>query len=156
VDFVFSFDSLVHAEADVLEGYLLQIARKLARDGVAFLHHSNLGDYAGYFSVVNKVPVQGHGLLKRLGVEYRTHWRAYSMTADKLRAFARAAGLACVSQELVGWGGSRRLIDAISVVARPESRWQRPLQVLRNQDFVRDISLIARLAPLYAIDSFRQ
>lgn len=154
IDFVFSFDSLVHAEAAVLRSYLQQIARKLTRDGVAFLHHSNLGEYARYFDTVDKVPPRGQPLLKKIGLEYRTHWRDAGMTAGKLREFAQQAGLVCVSQELFGWGGSRRLIDAISILTLPGSKWARPLRILRNEDFVRDISVIARLAPLYALDSF--
>ena len=39
VDFVFSFDSLVHAEADVLEAYLIQLGRKLKLKGTGFVHH---------------------------------------------------------------------------------------------------------------------
>lgn len=154
IDFVFSFDSLVHVEAGVLRAYLLQIAGKLTRDGVAFLHHSNLGEYSHYFSAVDKVPPRGWPLMKKMGIEYRTHWRDAGMTAGKLRDFAEEAGLVCVSQELLGWGGGRRLIDAISIVTLPGSRWARPLRILRNGDFVRDISVIARLAPLYAADSF--
>lgn len=45
VDFAFSFDSLVYVEAEVLKGYLTELARVLKPDGVAFLHHSNLGAY---------------------------------------------------------------------------------------------------------------
>src|SRR5258707_10867408 len=39
IDFVFSFASLIHAEMDVLEAYLKQLAKKLKPDGVGFLHH---------------------------------------------------------------------------------------------------------------------
>ena len=45
VDFAFSFDSLVHADAEVLDAYAAELARTLAPDGVAFIHHSNLGAY---------------------------------------------------------------------------------------------------------------
>ena len=45
VDFAFSFDSLVHVEAEVLAGYLGELARVLRPEGVAFLHHSNYGTY---------------------------------------------------------------------------------------------------------------
>ena len=45
IDFAFSFDSLVHAEADVLESYLQQLALKMTNDGVGLIHHSNLGQY---------------------------------------------------------------------------------------------------------------
>ena len=47
VDFAFSFDSLVHAEADVLEAYLGQLARKLSPDGRRLhpsLEHRRLRD----------------------------------------------------------------------------------------------------------------
>ena len=39
-DFVFSFDSLVHVEIDVLESYIPQLVKKLTPNGVGFLHHS--------------------------------------------------------------------------------------------------------------------
>ena len=45
IDFVFSYDSLVHAESDVLRAYLSQLGRKLAPDGAGFFHHSNLGSF---------------------------------------------------------------------------------------------------------------
>ena len=44
-DLVFSFESLVHAGRDALEGYIPDIVARLAPGGVAFLHHSNLGAY---------------------------------------------------------------------------------------------------------------
>jgi hypothetical protein len=46
IDLALSFDSLVHAEADVLSSYLAQLATKLRSDGVAFIHHSNFGECA--------------------------------------------------------------------------------------------------------------
>lgn len=48
-DLVFSFDSLVHVERDVMAGYVSEVARVLSKGGVAFLHHSNLGAYPAYF-----------------------------------------------------------------------------------------------------------
>ena len=45
VDFVFSFDALVHVEADVIKAYLSQLALQLKPDGVGFIHHSNIGAY---------------------------------------------------------------------------------------------------------------
>ena len=47
IDFCFSYDSLVHVEMDVINLYIEQIVRKLTPTGIAFLHHSNLGDYPG-------------------------------------------------------------------------------------------------------------
>lgn len=45
VDFAFSFDSLVHVEADVIAAYLNQLGKKLKPGGFTFLHHSNLESY---------------------------------------------------------------------------------------------------------------
>jgi ubiquinone/menaquinone biosynthesis C-methylase UbiE len=45
VDLVFSFDSLVHVEVDVISSYLRGFRRILSPNGVAFIHHSNLGIY---------------------------------------------------------------------------------------------------------------
>jgi methyltransferase family protein len=41
IDFVFSYDSLVHAEIDVVREYMWQIVQKLTPTGVAYIHHSN-------------------------------------------------------------------------------------------------------------------
>jgi len=41
IDFVFSYDSLVHVEIDVIREYIWQICQKLTRAGTAFIHHSN-------------------------------------------------------------------------------------------------------------------
>src|SRR5207253_469039 len=56
IDFVFSFDSLVHAEADVLEAYLSQLAKKLKPNGVGFIHHSNLGMYSELIAKTRQTP----------------------------------------------------------------------------------------------------
>src|SRR3954471_6422457 len=45
VDFAFSFDSLGHPESDVIGAHMRELARVLRPDGVAFVHHSNIGAY---------------------------------------------------------------------------------------------------------------
>lgn len=42
---VFSFDFLVHVEADVIASYLRGFQRILSADGAAFIYHSNVGIY---------------------------------------------------------------------------------------------------------------
>jgi SAM-dependent methyltransferase len=114
IDFVFSFDSLVHAEADVLAGYLAEIERVLTDDGVAFLHHSN-------------VAALGAGV----DVE-RIHWRAPSVSAEIVERFAAGVGLNAVIQEPLAWEEGI-LTDCVSVIARPGSRWdQGPNRVVPN------------------------
>jgi hypothetical protein len=77
------------------------------------------------------------------------------MTAEKFRALADEAGLACPCQEIVNWGGSRKyLIDCFSVIARKGSEWDRPTRVFRNQGFMSVKKNLAEAARLYGRDTF--
>jgi SAM-dependent methyltransferase len=95
VDFAFSFDSLVHAEADVLESYTSELARVLKPNAIAFLHHSNL---AGRRSIWDKLKRRWAGV----HIDF-TPWRASSMSARAMREFAERVGMSCVQQELIPW-----------------------------------------------------
>ncbi len=102
LDLVFSWDSLVHAEVDAVDGYLRELARTLRPGGFAFLHHSNLGAYTdsdGNTSVESQ------------------HWRASSMSAAHVRQQCESLDLVCVSQELIPWGGAE-YIDCFSSFRR--------------------------------------
>lgn len=150
LDFVFSFDSLVHAEADVVHAYLQQLAKKLKPNGVGFIHHSNMGEYRRTFETYEKLPTRLRAFLtKRAYIDPR-HWRAFSMTAGLFEDFCRQAGLQCISQEIVNWG-SKRLIDCFSTFTPAGSIWMRPNLVLRNGGFMNEAATIRRLAPLYAV-----
>src|SRR5262249_10354895 len=81
VDPVFSFDSLVHVEADVLGAYLGEFARVLAPDGVAFIHHSNLGEFRTFYSGFLRLPSRVRRELVRAKLVDSEHWRALSVTA---------------------------------------------------------------------------
>lgn len=133
IDLVFSFDSLVHAEADIMSGYLDELARILAADGVAFLHHSNLGAYEiGTYDPHN------------------VHWRAPSVSAAYIEQAAGAVGLSAISQEAVAWGNETLLNDCFSVIVRAGSRWDRPNVVVENIEFARqEIDLARRLSTQY-------
>jgi SAM-dependent methyltransferase len=148
IDFLFSYDSLVHVEKDVIQAYLEQLPAKLARDGVAFLHHSNLGQFADYFAALDRLP-RGRGLLARLKlVEAGDHKRARSMTAEVFHTIARSVGLSVVSQELIGWS-TRRPIDCISIVTLPGGKWERDFRRWENADFAREEQHSRQLAALY-------
>jgi SAM-dependent methyltransferase len=157
VDFVFSFDSLVHAEADVIADYVRELSRKLSPEGIGFLHHSNLGQYGGPVgrakrveATVAAVPLAGR-VLRRLGATGWDQSRAPSMTAQKFAGFCADSGLVCVGQELVNWGFRRsRLVDCLSVVARPGSRWDRPNVVVRNPYFMSEARSARALAQVFA------
>ena len=151
VDLAFSFDSLVHAEADVLEAYAGELARTLRPDGVAFLHHSNMGAYRRAARLARRVPeaqrrrLTLHGLLVNVFA-----WRAESVTAAGFAAACARAGLSCIGQELICWEYGRHLTDAITVVTPRGSRHERPPVVVRNRGFMDEARGAARIAPLYS------
>lgn len=148
LDFVFSFDSLVHAEADVLEAYLIELKRKLKPQGVGFIHHSNIEPHLMHYQVRDKI-TRGRGVLQRVGLlEASDHWRARSMSAKKFEQFATAAGLQCISQELVNWG-SRRMIDCFSTFTQPSSKWARDNVIIENPDLMQEAASALRLSALY-------
>lgn len=151
-DLVFSFDSLVHVEADVIASYLRECQRILSADGAAFIHHSNVGiyrrtarwrdlsaRYANPFWLTR-------GVLRRVGLAEWHGDRGRSMTAQRFAELAKEAGLACPRQEVIGWS-SLMLTDCISVVTRPGSKWDRTPTIVQNRRFKsaqRSARLVAR------------
>ncbi|MCW2995941.1 MAG: hypothetical protein JWQ18_3436 [Conexibacter sp.] len=133
IDLVFSFDSLVHAEHDVLAGYLKEFARVLSEDGVAFIHHSNMGSYEpGTYDPHN------------------IHWRATTVSAALVERYAQAEGLRCVSQETVAWGNDTLLNDCFTVITRAGSRWDRENQVAENFNYsAHEMATAKRISALY-------
>ncbi len=175
IDLVFSFDSLVHADAEVIAPYLQEIHRVLRPDGVAFIHHSNLGEYARYFKTFTRVknwlmkttarsagppdsPATADNVtnteLTHLYFRVREtmgldsdHSRSLSMTADRFSDIARAAGLRCMVQEKINWA-TRRTIDCLSLVTRQDSSWQGNTR-WRNAGFMREAATIKGLSRVY-------
>lgn len=148
VDFVFSFDSLVHADETVMTAYVSQLQRVLKSDGAAFLHHSNLGAYS-FYQAARTIPKLA-GLLARIGVlEKELHARDLSMTAKKVELCAEQHGLACISQEMITWGTKRALIDCLSIIVKRESRLYREHRTLRNRAFSQDAGYLSKLSKLY-------
>jgi hypothetical protein len=159
-DFVFSFDSLVHAEKDVIEAYLLRLGRKLTRDGVGFIHSSNIGAYPRrlrFFHYYKKRPPDGfrrkivtrENLSALLSINFKAA-RAQSMKAAVFCEYCREAGLKCVSQKVISWGRGKCMIDPLSVFTRENSRWDSGAACMENSDFREDAGLISRLAKRYS------
>jgi len=152
IDFAFSFDSLVHAEADVLGAYAGELARTLAPGGVAFLHVSNMGAYARGAALARRVPerlrrrLTMHGALPNVFA-----WRADSTTGEGFAAACERAGLRCVALELIAWHYGRHLTDAIVLLTPAGSRWERPRRVAQNRFWRHEA---ARAASHYALSSF--
>lgn len=154
IDFAFSFDSLVHVEADQIGAYLRELARKLKPGAAGFFHHSNLGAYS---EGSGKVPSY---ITKR-------HWRAASMSARVFRDACREAGLVCVGQEVINWIGKGAradrhrlpgeripLTDCFSTFVKPpDTRAGQPTRVYINPHFVDEWRQLLVLASLYGTRS---
>jgi SAM-dependent methyltransferase len=150
IDFAFSFDSLVHAEADVVGSYLESLARKLKPNGVGFIHHSHIGSYSRTFNLTNRLPDKLRRRLEDIGLLPGDQWRAHSMTAQLFEQLCRRAGLACIGQELVNWN-SRIAIDAFSLFTPEGSSWSRPNRVFKNMRFTQEAEYVRRLAQHYSV-----
>jgi Methyltransferase domain len=133
-DFIFTFDSLVHAELDVLESYVREMSLKLSAQGVAFIHHSNL----------SSLPE----LAARMRAGGASHWRASSVSSELVLKAVEANGLICLSQEAINWG-TRECIDCISVLARSHSAFERPYVFLNNPHFMDEAEAISRCSRAY-------
>jgi hypothetical protein len=154
VDFIFSFDSLVHAEDVVLKAYAAEFSKKLRPTGTAFIHHSNLGEYITRLetqSKIAKIP-KLFRLMRKLGFcdNVSNQWRATTMTAAKMALFAKQYGLQCVSQELVNWESKFVLIDCLSTIVPHNSQWARENRVFRNKGFMAEAKNLSELGRLYA------
>ena len=146
VDLAFSWDSLVHADAGIVEAYVADLARVLADDGVVFLHHSNVARHRRAHDLAMRTPQK---LLRRLvngGVLLDVYaWRDPTVDVAAVEQMAWRHGLRCVSQEQFTWEHGPYLTDAITVLCRPGSRWDRPRRVLTNRRFRRSAHEFARL-----------
>ena len=144
VDFVFTFDSLVHVEGDVIEAYLTQLARKFTPDGVGFIHHSNVGAYVD----------DSTGMLP--SYIKNEHWRAESMTARHFKKLCSAVDLQCISQELINWGTDVVLNDCFSVFTPLGSAWARSNRVFVNKRFMDEANYLFRMMQMYTASSYRE
>ncbi|MEY2601919.1 MAG: hypothetical protein QOJ36_1238 [Verrucomicrobiota bacterium] len=139
VDFVFSFDSLVHTKRDVVEAYLRELGTKLKIGGKGFIHHSNFGEYASSFR--ERIPQALAKPLIKAKIFDWAHHRSPDMAAELFRSLCTDHGLHCLSQELVNWRG-RRLIDCFSTIMRSDMSVQTPTRRVRNPNFMREATKI--------------
>jgi SAM-dependent methyltransferase len=139
IDFVFSFDSFVHWDRDVVDAYLGELAPKLKNGGRGFIHHSNFGEYAD--SPRERLPeMLARPLIKAKILDWAQH-RNPGMSAELFRTLCAQHGLHCLTQELVNWRG-RRLIDCLSLFTRSDASQQQPTRIIRNPKFMREAARI--------------
>lgn len=127
-DLVFSFDSLVHADAAVHRAYVPEILRTLSKNGVAFIHHSNWLD-------------------ARPAVENRHH-RAEDVGAGVYAEIVTRAGGHVMVQEHLNWGGDEK-IDAFTLFCRGDRDVLPETIVLENGDFMLEARLIREKQSAY-------
>lgn len=144
IDCVISFDSLVHAEGEVIDAYLSQMGRILKPNGVGFIHHSNVGAIK---SPLRKLPPVRNRLRKM--------WRAESMTATLFKQYCEKAGLQCIGQEIINRTTKYPLAhDCFSMFTLKNSVWARPDRVLKNMLFSYEARYLTKLSRLYSASSF--
>jgi ubiquinone/menaquinone biosynthesis C-methylase UbiE len=139
VDFVFSFDSLVHAEANILHSYLQEIARVLKPTGAAFLHHSNLAMYRPLLNASNKLPQLAKRAGRRLYILPKPHLRSESVSAALVSSKSHQLGLFPVRQELINWNNGPFLIDCLTTLTRCSAI---PARTIKNRYFMREAERI--------------
>jgi ubiquinone/menaquinone biosynthesis C-methylase UbiE len=129
VDLIFSFDSLVHVEADVIAPYVREFRRVLRPGGFGFIHHSNLGEYpwrVATYRWLQKVTPRAIWRSKYFDLAVQQVFslnmgalRAPTVSAAQFTRMCEREGLAMVGQEMFAWRSGRCQIDCISVFTKP-------------------------------------
>ncbi len=105
VDFIFSYDSLVHCDKTVLESYLSEFERVLRPDGFAFFHHSNLANA--------RKPEE------LAGQKVTSHARDPEVSGEWVKQqIDQSETLELLLQENVDWGNENWFIDCYSVLRK--------------------------------------
>jgi len=136
ITFVYSFDSMVHFDLDIVIAYLREISRVLSTNGYGFIHHSN-------YTAAPTVPFTAN-----------PHWRNF-MSRELFAHLCVKAGLVVEAQKLMDWEVEPNL-DCLTLFRKPappskppvaKRIWRRlPVPVRQNVARIRD--LVTRAACL--------
>lgn len=132
IDLIVSFYSLVHADEATIRGYIDECARVLKEDGVAFIHHSNAGQYY-------KADQFEHDRSQQLLAMYRD----VSISAASMRKIADESGFHCLRQECINWDIDEVLSDCFSTLIRKNSNHdvlQGHCDIESNYTFVKEMT----------------
>jgi SAM-dependent methyltransferase len=133
-DFIFSFDSLVHVELDIFKSYVPQILRKLNMNGVAFIHHSNLGAFG-----------------TALGMP---HARAQSVSRQNIESLIVESGGQVLIQEVITWVGNVPQ-DCLTLFSKRAGKDVKAVH-LHNLQFMEEAEVVRQFqAPYSQIDGGR-
>ena len=102
IDFLFSFDSLVHCDLDVNEAYIDEFKKKSTESSICLIHHSNLGAWPD-----------------NLKENKHNGWRSKNVSAEKIFDKIKKNNLYLISQEVIDWGGGdfEQFLDCITIIA---------------------------------------
>lgn len=129
VNFIFSFDSLVHADNNTLQKYIKQFRRIMTENSVAFIHHSN----AKNFPKANPC-----------------HRRDTTVSVETILESCSKAELQCITQEVFAWGEPESILsDCLSIIVKPNSKFSTGYMYLENPNLAREAVIIKTVAPLY-------
>ena len=139
IDFVFSFDALVHVEKDVMESYIKFLGKKLSKNGVGFIQHSNVGSFS---------KIGDYAFSPRPPFAVRKQWRGRTMSAELFREYSKNSGVNVINQELLNWGSSH-LNDSFTLFTRDDSVFASETNIIENYDFMKNADFIKRISPAY-------
>lgn len=131
IDFCFSFDSLVHAEIEVISSYVKHLMVKLSESGVAFIHHSNFKSFAGE--------------------RVNPHKRAESVSLSLVADMVRLSGGRVLVGEAIDWGREGGLIDGITVFCKSSAGWGGG-GVVENHGFMAEAEKCRSVLSRYCLD----
>jgi 2-polyprenyl-3-methyl-5-hydroxy-6-metoxy-1,4-benzoquinol methylase len=121
VDFIFSYDVLLHVQMQNVFSYLVDARRVLRENGVLMLHQINLASEGGMAHFLSQFVGD---TWKRDFDDPRRRGHVYFMSADQMRALADQAGLSC-DRVVSGQGSSDGLVadrDLIGLLQKKRSR----------------------------------
>ena len=134
IDFIFSWDSLVHADTSVMEAYIRQLPRILKPGGFGFIHHSNLAEYVD----------------RRTGkLKYENaHFRDETMNSSLFLKYSEESGLNCILQEKINWRVNF-LNDCFSVITFKNDSYKMHHQVIENYHFMEEAKIAKYLSDTF-------
>jgi len=123
VDFVWSYDSLVHIEGDVIKIYFHQFHRILKKGGIAIIHHAGKNDkllpIARFLSIFGKVGnvIKAQILFRKIKQGVRS-----DVSKEMVADFSKKSGLKILKQ-VNSWGskneyGCKRYGDWITILEK--------------------------------------
>jgi ubiquinone/menaquinone biosynthesis C-methylase UbiE len=134
IDFIFSWDSLVHADKSVMGAYIRQFPRILKPGGFGFIHHSNSAEFIDRRTGKSKYE--------------NLHFRDETMDSSLFLKYSDESGLNCILQEKINWR-TNFLNDCLSATTFKNDNFKKPAQVIENYNFMEEVKIAKYLSDTY-------